>query len=230
MGEDAEPILVEFDDSICIGVFDGMGGAGSAIYTYLDEPRTGAYIAANTARDVVLQFFHNMKLSPDFAFNASIDDLATYLTGALSKSFKNLAMQLDDGRSSKLKSSLIKSFPTTMATMYLTPRVDGTLNGRIGVECKTFWAGDSRCYMLTPEKGLQQLSIDDIKSEGDALDNLINDSPISNCIFADGEFTIRHLKLETKGPAIFISATDGLTGKGAFIGLTATQQAGKLPL
>ena len=35
------------------------------------------------------------------------------------------------------------------------------------------WAGDSRGYVLQTESGLCQLTQDDIKSKGDALENLI---------------------------------------------------------
>jgi serine/threonine protein phosphatase PrpC len=61
--------------------------------------------------------------------------------------------------------------------------------------CNVFWAGDSRCYLLSAPAGLQQLTEDDLKTKGDAPANLVEDSPMSNFINADVDFVLnrRHI-------------------------------------
>jgi serine/threonine protein phosphatase PrpC len=209
-GEDSNPILEHYGDlSGCIGVFDGMGGAGGATYDVDGGLKTGAYIASNYARKIVREFFSYLKPVKN---DVSINAIASNLTLSLKTHFKTLAEKFDNGgTSSKLKSSLIKRFPTTMAVMYFNP-VEKDLNEQPIYNCNTFWAGDSRCYLLTADNGLQQITEDDIKSGGDALDNLTNDSPISNCINADVDFSVKYHQLEISSPVIFIAATDGCFG------------------
>jgi hypothetical protein len=75
------------------------------------------------------------------------------------------------------------------------------------------WAGDSRAYILSAKDGLQQLTKDDVKSEDDSLEALLNDPPISNCINADGEFVLNRVVLEKlPSPIMLLAATDGCFG------------------
>ena len=56
-------------------------------------------------------------------------------------------------------------------------------------------------------------SKDDLEDNNDPLENLHNDSPISNCICADRDFTIHQNPIELKKePVIILCATDGCFG------------------
>src|SRR5437660_1592481 len=55
-GEDATPLLKLRDGCGALGAFDGLGGAGSAMYTVGDSQRSGAYIASRFAEARVERF------------------------------------------------------------------------------------------------------------------------------------------------------------------------------
>ncbi|HRI80561.1 MAG TPA: hypothetical protein PLR06_13595, partial [Cyclobacteriaceae bacterium] len=80
------------------------------------------------------------------------------------------------------------------------------------VKAAAYWAGDSRCYALTPSRGLMQLTKDDLISTGDALVNLRDDSPLSNCISLDNDFTVNFRPISNIKSAMVICATDGAFG------------------
>jgi hypothetical protein len=77
--------------------------------------------------------------------------------------------------------------------------------------CHVLWAGDSRVYAFTPG-GMHQLSIDDLRDQGDAMANLQHDSVISNAVSADTDFTINHRRVALEAPFFILSATDGCFG------------------
>jgi hypothetical protein len=77
--------------------------------------------------------------------------------------------------------------------------------------CHVLWAGDSRVYAFTPQ-GMHQLSIDDLRDPGDAMENLRHDSVISNAISADTEFHINHRRVALEAPFFLVCATDGCFG------------------
>jgi hypothetical protein len=72
-----------------------------------------------------------------------------------------------------------------------------------------FWAGDSRAYLADPDVGLMQVTTDDLRSGGDAMRNLTDDSVMSNAISADTEFHINHRQVELQAPFLLLCATDG---------------------
>jgi serine/threonine protein phosphatase PrpC len=227
-GEDADPILCLYDSSSgLLGVFDGMGGAGSKLYEGDDgKPYTGAYFAARLARKVVEDvFLQIVNLQQGY----KVEDIANELQANLEERFKAEVLRIEQSPS-KIKSKLIRRLPTTMAVMHFakmrnvdykqTRNNDWSSKSKIlnipdrrqeRFRCGVFWAGDSRCYVLNPN-GLYQVTDDDIESKGDALENLINDSPLSNCINADTHFSINSRTLELVSPFILISATDGCFG------------------
>lgn len=99
---------------------------------------------------------------------------------------------------------MIKALPTTMSMALL----DYGQNEII--RCLFLWAGDSRCYALSPKCGLQQITKDDLTRPLDAMENLYHDAPLSNVINADSEFIIHAKQLEIKHPCVIITATDGI--------------------
>jgi len=206
-GEDARPILDVREHDGLLAVFDGMGGSGGACYEVDGQVRTGASIASELARSCVREYFTNLKSDEESGGSnnstAQIHELASGLTESLRATLKEEAVRLKIGRG-RLEGKLVRVLPTTMACIYyrLSPKRDR-------VSCSVLWAGDSRAYRLTPRFGMQQLTSDDLKSRGDALQNLRDDSPLSNCISADSDFHIRHGMKEFDLPVTLLVATDG---------------------
>ena len=205
-GEDAEPTLLYRDKSGLISVFDGLGGAGSTVYEEKDRPpHTGAYYASQLAKTIVEDYFAPLidKESKENQEETLLRNLKVKLESELKKKASEL-----DKNSSKLKSSLIRRLPTTMAAIYFWKNTENPQ------EYKGFpiWAGDSRCYVLNTSNGLQQLTQDELKSAGDAFENLLNDSPLSNYINADIDFNLQSRTISVKFPCVFLVATDGCFG------------------
>lgn len=199
-GEDADPVIAWQDQRSVLAVFDGMGGAGSTSYQHRGEQRTGAYIAARLAANEVQRMF-----APVFPF-PRLPLSPHELKGRFYQALQNEAAFLESASEpSRLKSKLIRRLPTTAAVACLEVQ-DGALL------CQTLWAGDSRCYALSSGEGLCQLTKDDLKDDGDALANLKGDSPISNCLSADGDFEIRSQSWKITLPIVMLAATDGCFG------------------
>ena len=71
------------------------------------------------------------------------------------------------------------------------------------------WAGDSRAYVLDPAEGMQAVTKDD-SEDGDALNSLANDQPMTNMICADRPSRINEFPLNTiRLPTVLLCATDG---------------------
>lgn len=198
--EDAEPVFLHRDNKGLLSVFDGMGGAGSTIYkTKNGEAHTGAYFASRIVRDVIDRHFDYFDKSRMFVMNTNtLQELKDALVGHLQKKLSEF-----EKNPSRLKSSLSRKLPTTLASIYYS----------LDKDCKVdvVWAGDSRAYMLG-EDGLQQISRDDIKSASGEYSDMTQDAPLSNCISADNNFELRHLSFSTKSPVILFVATDGCYG------------------
>ena len=203
--EDARPLLLskDADNLVLVATFDGLGGAGSSIYESVQEgdqegsgpKKSGAWHASRAARQVVRAWFHKLPCSE---FNVA--DVAS-LEERLGNKFDYLlgGTKVKPVSSSRLRSNLFRSFPTTMAIAVFCKRTKTVTS---------LSAGDSRCYVLGPS-GLQQISKDDIRGEGDALTNLRQDAPLSNFVHADGQFEIDVRTVAVEDPTAIISATDG---------------------
>jgi serine/threonine protein phosphatase PrpC len=200
-GEDADPILRAGPDLGLLGVFDGMGGAGGRVYDTPDGRHTGAYIASRFARNVVERLMLEL-IKPEWNLDgpATAAELQRVLASSLAARLAELKAP-----ETTLRSKLVKALPTTM-TLAVLQRTDPTASR---YACHLFWAGDSRAYVLDPEAGLHQLSRDDLRSGGDAMRNLTDDSVMSNCISADTEFHINHRQVELQAPFLLLCATDG---------------------
>ncbi len=201
-GEDAPPtLLTGDDDTFILAVYDGLGGAGSRVYTLPNEQGeiweySGAYLASRLAKAIVEEFYLTAELTENFAEELQI---------VLQNDFNEYSQQLDN-QSSKLKSKLIRLLPTTLAGILAEENSEENL-----VNAWVFWAGDSRCYIWQKE-GLQQLSEDDLTGKPDALANLEQDATISNCVQAGGEFSLHYRAFSFAEPSILITATDGCFG------------------
>ena len=202
-GEDADPILRDGRDLALVGVFDGMGGAGGTVYETPDGPRTGAYIGARVARDVVERRMVDL-LEPDWNLNgaAAAEDLRRSVKEALVERLTALNAPV-----SGLRSRLLRALPTTMALVALQRAQSGGPTWT----CHVLWSGDSRAYVLEPD-GLRQLSTDDLRDPGDAMANLRADSVVSNAMSADTDFTVNHRQVQLRAPFLVVCATDGCFG------------------
>ena len=203
-GEDSEPILFDGDSSILLGVFDGMGGAGSAEcvsdYSHDGINMTNAYVGSRIIRDAIERYVTD---------NPSIlveQDLQSKLTDIISSRYKEEKSKYPQLTKSALRSSLIKEYPTTMAIACIT-------RSESDYSIDSYWAGDSRNYVWTRE-GLFQISIDDLTGNIDPMQNLSEDAPMSNCLQANAPFKINHKKISFKlgKQFVVISATDGCFG------------------
>jgi serine/threonine protein phosphatase PrpC len=200
-GEDADPILRVGPDLGLLGVFDGMGGAGGRVYDTPDGRHTGAWIASRFARNVVERLMLEL-IKPEWNLDgqATAAELQRVLASSLAARLAELKAP-----ESTLRSKLVKALPTTM-TLAVLQRTDPAAGS---YACHLFWAGDSRAYVVDPDAGAMQLTTDDLRSGGDAMRNLTDDSVMSNCISADTEFHINHRQVELQAPFLLLCATDG---------------------
>ena len=198
-GEDANPIVSLRQDQVVLGVFDGLGGAGAEAYETREGKKTGAAIGAAIAAHVSRRVLE----SPDGPADVGI--LKAALADGLQRNLQSLG-----GESSALKGRLIRKLPTTVAIARVS--LSSAQSASSGHVCTTFWAGDSRVYVLDCH-GLRQLTRDHLAIHNDAMQNLLQDSELSNCARADGEFYLESADIEV-GPSAFlvIAASDGVFG------------------
>jgi serine/threonine protein phosphatase PrpC len=202
-GEDAPATLLidEENGTGILSVYDGLGGSGSTPYTVGQKSFSGAYLASRLAMQVTEQAF--------VQHNPQIENFATPLEKYLKTAFSLKIAQLDQQRS-KLKSKLIRRLPTTVAGVVFRVEEGETMSENI-YHTESFWAGDSRVYVLKKD-GLKQISEDNLTENLDAFENLQKDAPIANCINADDDFVLYNKKIIFKEPIVLITATDGVFG------------------
>jgi serine/threonine protein phosphatase PrpC len=195
-GEDAEPLLLHHapSDRGLLAVFDGAGGAGAAVTgrSVRGVDRTGAWVGARTARAATEEWFHRH----DAASSEPAETLRARLTVRLGE-------MRPEGRR-KIGGTMRQVLPTTVAALNYQVTAEE-------VRWLSMWAGDSRCFLLTPSDGLQQLSRDDTESD-DALALLLTDPPMTNLVSAEREFRVNTAPGAAPLPAVLITATDGFFG------------------
>jgi serine/threonine protein phosphatase PrpC len=193
-GEDAN-LAEDFNQNFLMGVFDGLGGI-SAGY----DGKTGGRIASTEASQMSKQFFQpwNGKITPD-----NIIQLQQQICQKLKFNADNYLRT-----SSRLRGTLLQNrLCTTIAIASILKQQD---QERI-FEADVAWMGDSRIYFLSPTKGLQQLTKDDLVTPKDAFEMLRQDPPMSQCLTADlkpdWQIHFQHYKFEEIG--CFLACTDG---------------------
>lgn len=199
-GEDSSPLSLVHKNHIYVGVFDGMGGSGASLYKTEDgTEHTGAYIASRVVCECVKSI-----LEKSIESTTETTVLLKNLKENIQEVLRQEITKYQSKEKSALRSSLLRTFPTTMALCSCE-----TNDSTICID--SIWAGDSRNYLLTDE-GLFQISVDDLTPQQDPMENLKNDAPLSNCICADRDFKLNHQYIEIESPCCVISATDGCFG------------------
>jgi serine/threonine protein phosphatase PrpC len=213
LGEDSEPLAEELAEGACVvvGVFDGLGGSGATQIETVKGPRSSAYVASRLARDVSRDVVDEEVVTDaqPRGKHAGGGDWGVLLRDRLNE---RLSSRLRDyhekhgGTTSRLRSKLLRPLPTTLALAVVRS------GGPAAFTLHALWAGDSRVYLLGPDAGLQQLTIDDLRTGGDAMQNLSDESRMSNLVSADGRFHVNLNQRTVLSPAVVIAATDGCFG------------------
>lgn len=177
-----------------LGVFDGCGGLGSKACPDL-QGKTQAYIAARTISGAVRLWYQDCL---NAGINGDADSLKEYMDSYLSQ-----GERFSGDTGFKLKGSLVRPFPSTVAMVTLWKTSNSIIS-------RHFWAGDSRTFLLD-ETGLCQISVDDIKG-GDALSNLTSDGSLTNVASADGNYVLHSRDIEINRPCLVLASSDGCFG------------------
>lgn len=206
-GEDADPISLVSPNLNWgfVGVFDGMGGAGSKKYKHVEsgEEHTSAYWGARIVRDCVEDLIKNRKTgeNPASWVDCHIHETIKSKLDEKIKEFPNA--------NGAVLSKMTRKLPTTMA-MSGYEIVDDE------VVVTTYWAGDSRVYILLKDT-IKILTIDDANAEdGDPFSPLNMDLAMSNAISQERDFRINRsvvkLPISQQNPFLLIASTDGCFG------------------
>ena len=101
---------------------------------------------------------------------------------------------------------MIKRLPTTLVVSQIHDH--STISG---TKIETWWAGDSRAFLVTPEDGLTLLTRDHVQID-DPLEQLRSDPPIENVVNMSTDFYLDENSIMVKGPFLLLLATDGVFG------------------
>lgn len=199
--EDAPPLFGYVSDRkqvrLIAAVFDGMGGAGSNLVTNnLKIPVTQAYLASRLCRKFLEKLLWE---NPEVPLDVKATDLAHVLEG----NFLKVEQEIDSQSESRIRGKTDKVLPTTIALVMC----ESSHQNKWRVKAQ--WAGDSRAYLLTPNLGLQQITIDDV-TEDDPMEQLKSDHKLTNFVSANAPFVIHEKELQVDSQALLIVATDGL--------------------
>lgn len=169
-GEDSYLIYSDdYSKFIVLGVFDGLGGRSAGF-----AGKTGGQIASQEATQITARILKQWK-------GELTEDIATELRDSICKSLKSQADSKME--KSRLSGTLTgKRLCTTIALACVPKQVEDENNI---FEISFAWMGDSRVYFLSPKKGLQQLTVDDLEIEKDAFQMIREDPRMSQYLTAD---------------------------------------------
>jgi len=195
--EDERVLDTREDKRALVAVLDGCGGTGARRYQ-LAEGWSGARLASHLAGRRLERWFHESGREERTA-----EDQALALHDALAEELLAAKEALSGEGASRISSRLSKELPTTLAALTAEMRP----NAR--VRLRSFWAGNSRNYVLLPQ-GLRQLSRDDLVGDYDPWEDLNRDGVLSNSVNASAPFVIHGAETSVPLPGLIFSATDGV--------------------
>jgi serine/threonine protein phosphatase PrpC len=193
-----------------MGVFDGMGGAGAARtageHSYTEAYRASRILRASLLRDMSQLIPDALRIGRSKAIGTA--EMAKRLSDDLVEVSKKPGLI----STSRIRGTMTKTLPSTVATVEI--KFDDVPAGSIRlfvVKLRAMWAGDSRVWVLTPSRGLQQISKDDVDIE-DCLEQIRQDPPMNNVASASVPFHLNEHEVSVNEPCIVIVATDGVFG------------------
>lgn len=200
-GEDAPPLLAEHALAVC----DGMGGAGAIKCVVDGKDRAGAYFASREVSKVFDTFAKEFqdKIFASLDAGESLAKYGQFLHDRIKQGLNDFVT--NNGINFNIKGTFFKLLPTTLAGVVYRENRDN-------VDAITFWVGDSRVYGLDPVVGLLQLTRDDLEGDADAMENLMDDARMDNCISLTEEFKVHMNTVKLNKPTALICATDGCFG------------------
>jgi serine/threonine protein phosphatase PrpC len=206
--EDAPPLVVKSLQSdhspTFLGVFDGMGGAGAGPVTY--EPKKLSSEAAINTSEALLASRLARRETLKVALAPQDGDFAERLKATVRSRLEKAVKLLQVGEKSRIRGTMTKRLPTTLVVTRVSK---GSPLGESTIE--TWWAGDSRAFIVTPRSGLVALTSDHVRNR-DPLDQLRSDPPIENVVNCSTDFFIDTFAKTIKGPFVLLLATDGVFG------------------
>lgn len=195
----------------CAGVFDGLGGLGARPVETPSGVRSEAYVASRCARDALCAEVARAGglLQRAFAACASDGEVCAAADGVR----RRLEAAFDAAfvRRQALSGGVL--LPTNAACAF-------RLRARGRDHVVALWAGDARCYLLDPDRGLHQLTSDDNGTGADALADLRGAAPAAQTRrlgydVARGAGTRLSLAVVELGmPAVALCCTDGAYSAG----------------
>ena len=171
-GQD-DSLFLTYGDNLLIAVFDGMGGRSGLIG---DEQ--GAKVASRTAKEATRTFFAELGEKDQRLDKTNFINLQNYIQF-------NLKKVKSDAEKNVTRTSKVKGFKNTLqkdklATTLALVSISESQDKQYNLDLDVAWMGDSRIYFLSPQKGLQQLSRDDLEEYQNAFDSTFKTgSPMS---------------------------------------------------
>ena len=191
-GEDCHFLSDPDSETTVIAVFDGLGGRSAGF-----DNKSGGRIASRKASEVTRKVLSqwNTPLTEDIAINLQESICQTLRKEADEKM-----------RPSRLRGQLAgKRLCTTLAIASI-PKPE-----KSPYQVNLAWIGDSRIYFLSPKKGLQQLTSDDLEIARDAFEMIRDDPPMSQFLTADSpeNWHIHFTSKDFEEDGLILACTDG---------------------
>lgn len=185
-----QALCLKHADIRLLAAFDGCGGVGGRRYPQHDN-QTGAYIAAGLYADCLTEWFKSN------AYDLPRGNIASDLTMLFAQAAREYNARYLDFEPSAVTGSMVRTLPSTAAIALI-----------FGRDAALYWAGNTRGYLLT-DRGLMQLTADDLAAPCDAFESLYLDVPISNYLCADRPFVLHEKNLRLPDRGVLVLATDG---------------------
>lgn len=191
--QDAEPIAQDTHLIIC----DGLGGDGSSnhfVNGQSTEIKKSAYLGSRKLSEICDAFYSENY--DGLLCENTIANLVFNLKYTIKREFDQY-LALNPKVDSSTGGGV---FPTTLASAVFKELEDG-------IETTIIWAGDSRVYIFDLEKGLQQISKDDVIGEFDACFG--KDCRMGNCVSQDQEFKLNYATYKLPKQCVLFVCSDG---------------------